>query len=348
MSRVVAPLRPRAVLRASLRLLRLRDGDGARGQARGLRRRRCSPSLIASARLLAPPLETVFVGGGTPTLLGPALLDRLLDGLPPRRRDHGRGEPRDGRRRARRGAGAPRRARLARRAELRRRELAVLERRATPETVRGGGRDAARGRRREPQPRRALRDPGRDARRARRDIDAALALEPDHFSCYELEAKPGTRFTFTHGAELARQAELLEDHYEHVIERLEGAGYRWYETRELLPRRSPLPRTTWRSGAGERLPRHRRRRRLDARARCAAATARASRRYIEAIAPAATRRSGVEEQLSADERLHERIMLGLRLDEPMASNAGAVDGRRPAEARAARRARAWSWRAAVD
>src|SRR5262249_55899356 len=27
-------------------------------------------------------VETVFVGGGTPTLLGPALLDRLLAGLP--------------------------------------------------------------------------------------------------------------------------------------------------------------------------------------------------------------------------------------------------------------------------
>ncbi len=31
---------------------------------------------------LAPDLETVFVGGGTPTLLGAALLDRLLGGLP--------------------------------------------------------------------------------------------------------------------------------------------------------------------------------------------------------------------------------------------------------------------------
>ena len=31
---------------------------------------------------LAPALETVFLGGGTPTLLGPALLDRLLAGLP--------------------------------------------------------------------------------------------------------------------------------------------------------------------------------------------------------------------------------------------------------------------------
>src|SRR4029077_7715472 len=57
-----------------------------------------------------------------------------------------------------------------------------------------------------------------------------LALAPEHLSCYELEAKPGTRFAHRHGAELARQGELLEDHYEHVISRLVAAGYRWYET----------------------------------------------------------------------------------------------------------------------
>src|SRR4029077_6364698 len=62
------------------------------------------------------------------------------------------------------------------------------------------------------------------------DLDEALALEPEHLSCYELEAKPGTRFAHRQGAELARQAELLEDHYEHVIARLRAAGYRWYET----------------------------------------------------------------------------------------------------------------------
>jgi oxygen-independent coproporphyrinogen-3 oxidase len=33
-------------------------------------------------RLLATPLTTIFIGGGTPTLLGPALLDRLLGSLP--------------------------------------------------------------------------------------------------------------------------------------------------------------------------------------------------------------------------------------------------------------------------
>ena len=72
--------------------------------------------------------------------------------------------------------------------------------------------------------------PGMGRAELDRDLDEALALAPEHLSCYELEAKPGTRFTHRHGAELARQAELLEDHYEHVIARLGAAGYRWYET----------------------------------------------------------------------------------------------------------------------
>ena len=53
---------------------------------------------------------------------------------------------------------------------------------------------------------------------------------PEHLSCYELEAKPGTRFTFAHGDELARQAEAMEGYFELVVETLVGAGYRWYET----------------------------------------------------------------------------------------------------------------------
>ena len=72
--------------------------------------------------------------------------------------------------------------------------------------------------------------PGQDRALLDADLDRLVALEPDHCSVYELEAKPGTRFTHAHGAELARQGELMEEHYERVIERLEGAGYTWYES----------------------------------------------------------------------------------------------------------------------
>ena len=62
------------------------------------------------------------------------------------------------------------------------------------------------------------------------DLAQALALEPEHLSCYELEAKPGTRFTFAHGDELERQADAMEGYFEQVVDTLTAAGYRWYET----------------------------------------------------------------------------------------------------------------------
>ncbi len=86
--------------------------------------------------------------------------------------------------------------------------------------------------------------PGQSTAALEPDIDEALALAPEHVSYYELEAKPGTRFTHAHGVELARQAEAMEGYYELVIERLTAAGYRWYETANfcLAPDRASLGR----------------------------------------------------------------------------------------------------------
>ena len=67
------------------------------------------------------------------------------------------------------------------------------------------------------------------------DLSEALALEPEHLSCYELEAKPGTRFTHAHGDELARQAEAMEGYFERVVERLTGGRLPLVRDRELLP-----------------------------------------------------------------------------------------------------------------
>ena len=53
-----------------------------------------------------------------------------------------------------------------------------------------------------------------------RDLAEALALEPEHLSCYELEAKPGTRFTHAHGEELERQADAMEGYFEQVVDTL--------------------------------------------------------------------------------------------------------------------------------
>jgi oxygen-independent coproporphyrinogen-3 oxidase len=179
----------------------------------------------------ADDVETVFVGGGTPTFTEPRALARLLAALPAAPELTVEANPE---------TVTPELARLLRAAGVTRVSLGVqsfqprlletLERAATPDAVRRGFY--------------ALRDasfdnisldliygiPGQSAADLERDLSEALSLAPEHLSCYELEAKPGTRFTHRHGVELANQAEAMEGYFEHVVERLTGAGYRWYET----------------------------------------------------------------------------------------------------------------------
>jgi oxygen-independent coproporphyrinogen-3 oxidase len=153
-------------------------------------------------------------------------------------------------------------------------------------------------------------------------LSAALALGPEHLSCYELEAKLGTRFTHAHGAELTRQAEAMESYFERVVARLTAAGYRWYETanfcrlRKLADGRDLRSRHNlayWRGrdylglGIGAVSTIDGRRWRTTPRLG----------RYLAALARG--RRPPRElEGLSDDVRRSERVLLGLRLDEPLA------------------------------
>jgi oxygen-independent coproporphyrinogen III oxidase len=186
---------------------------------------------------LAPRLETVFLGGGTPTFTAPAALERLLAALPDAAEVTVEANPETVR---------PALARLLSRNRVNRvsvgaqsfqpRILRVLERRAQPEDVRRAVY--------------VLRDvgfdnvsldliygvPGQSASDLDADLAEALALEPEHLSCYELEAKPGTRFTHAHGAELERQAGRMESYFERVVETLTATGYRWYETANFCRR----------------------------------------------------------------------------------------------------------------
>jgi oxygen-independent coproporphyrinogen-3 oxidase len=171
--------------------------------------------------------------------------------------------------------------------------------------------------------------PGQSAADLERDLAEALALEPEHLSAYELEAKPGTRFTHAHGAELERQAESMESYFELVVELLTAAGYRWYETANFCRVDGGATGSPGAGGGGR-----------DLRARhnlgywlghdylgvgVGAVSTIENRRWRNrpsigayAAALAAGRRPPRElEALPAATRDTERVMLGLRLDEPL-------------------------------
>ncbi len=181
---------------------------------------------------LAGRLETVSLGGGTPTFTAPAALRRLLAALPPADEVTVEANPE---------TVTSELAELLRETGVNRVSLGaqsfqphlleVLERRGGPGDVRRAVH--------------TLRDvggianisldlvygiPGQSRADLEHDLREALGLDPEHLSCYELEAKPGTRFTLGHGQELARQAESMESYFEVVVDVLTGSGYRWYET----------------------------------------------------------------------------------------------------------------------
>jgi oxygen-independent coproporphyrinogen-3 oxidase len=177
------------------------------------------------------PMETIFLGGGTPTYTALPELLRLLRALPPARELTVEANPE---------TVTPELARELRAAGVNRVSLGaqtfqphllrVLERRATPADV-----ERAFGHVRVAGFDNISLDliygiPGQTSAQLAADLAEAIALGPEHISAYELEAKPGTRFTIAHGAELERQAERMEDYFERVVAQLTGAGYRWYET----------------------------------------------------------------------------------------------------------------------
>ncbi len=181
--------------------------------------------------VLAERVETVFVGGGTPTFTEPGTLARLLAALPDAVEVTVEANPE---------TVTPEVAALLRAGGVSRvslgaqtfvpRLLQTLERVAGPDDVRRAVH--------------TLRDagfdnisldliygiPGQEPADLDRDLAEALALAPEHLSLYELEAKPGTRFAHAFGEELVRQADAMEGYFEHVVGTLTGAGYRWYET----------------------------------------------------------------------------------------------------------------------
>ncbi|HEU4905609.1 MAG TPA: radical SAM family heme chaperone HemW, partial [Solirubrobacterales bacterium] len=276
---------------------------------------------------LAPEVETVFVGGGTPTFTEADALARLLVGLPPAREVTVEANPE---------TVTPELAALLRDLGVTRvsvgaqsfqpRLLEVLERTASPDDVRRAVHTL----------RNAYFDnisldllygiPGQEPSDLDADIAEAVALAPEHLSCYELEAKPGTRFIRAWGAELARQADAMEGYFERVVDALTAAGYRWYETANFAVEgeraggrdlRADHNMGYWRGrdylGLG-----------VGAVSTLAGTGGDAERRrnapslggYIQALQQGSAPPREVE-LLDRGTQARERVMLGLRLDEPL-------------------------------
>ncbi|HLM36565.1 MAG TPA: radical SAM family heme chaperone HemW [Gaiellaceae bacterium] len=288
--------------------------------------------LALERETLAPQLESVFLGGGTPTLIEPRELERLLRALPGALEVTVEANPETvtpGLAELLRDCGVTRVSLGAQSFQLR--LLEVLERRASPDDVRRAVY--------------AFRDanfdnvsldliygiPGQSTADLEADLNDALALEPEHLSCYELEAKRGTRFTHAHGAELAGQAEAMETYFERVVVRLTGAGYRWYETANFCRTptladgrdlRSRHNLAYWRGrdylGLGIGAVSTIQGRRWKTTPRLGT--------YLTALA-AGERPPRELEELPVPVRQSERVLLGLRLDEPLslAGLEGALD-----------------------
>jgi oxygen-independent coproporphyrinogen III oxidase len=177
-------------------------------------------------------LETVYLGGGTPTLMEPARIARLMDSIGPHLAPgaevtiEANPETVDQLAFEQLRAAGVTRISLGTQSfqpEL----LTALDRGATARQVldafaaaRAAGFDNV-------SIDLLFAVPGQDMAMLHADVDQAIALGADHISWYELEVKPGST--------LARQGAAIdedfsEEAYRVVVERLEHAGYEWYET----------------------------------------------------------------------------------------------------------------------
>jgi putative oxygen-independent coproporphyrinogen III oxidase len=185
-----------------------------------------------------PPAETVFVGGGTPTLLPAGDLARLLDvirehvGLAPGAEITTEANPE---------SVDPASLAVLREAGFTRLSLGmqsaaphvldVLERHHTPGRAVAAAHEARAAGFEHVSVDLIYGTPGERAQDWDRSLDAALEAEPDHVSAYALIVEPGTRL-----AAQVRRGELpepdddvLAERYEVAADRLGAAGLQWYE-----------------------------------------------------------------------------------------------------------------------
>lgn len=181
---------------------------------------------------LAERVETVYLGGGTPTLMGADRIARLLDHLRDRMAPGAEVTVEANPETVEEGVLAHLLAAGVTRISMGAQSfqphlLARLDRAATPERVRA----ALVASRRAGVPSLSVdllfAVPGQTPEDLSRDIDEILAHGPDHISWYELEVKPHTGLAIR-GERV--DEDFSEDAYHRVVDALEAGGYRWYET----------------------------------------------------------------------------------------------------------------------
>ena len=283
-------------------------------------------------RRVLGPLRTVYLGGGTPTLMGAERLTTLLGAIRPLLAPGAEvsveanpetvdpalaGALAD--------AGVTRVSLGAQ--SSRPHLLGVLDRRARP----GDAERAVQAIRAAGIPQLSidlmLAVPGQSTHDLAEDLAWVTGLGPDHVSWYELEFKEGS--AIARGPHAPPDDDLAADLYEQAVEGLEAAGYRWYELANFarpgaecrhslgywhaadylgigVGAVSTVGGTRWRNAPG-----------LD--------------RYIAALAQGDDPPRTVE-AVDPDTHRRERWMLGTRLDEPLdmawagqPDNPGALD-----------------------
>lgn len=163
--------------------------------------------------------------------------------------------------------------------------------------------------------------PGQDLAMVDADLDRALALEPTHLSCYGLTCEPGTplRTLLDLGRVEPVDQDLAADMYERVLDRLAAAGFEHYEVSNWAgpgppghpPRRCRHNMVYWTNrnwlGCGPAAASHRDGHRWRNRPHL-------DRYLTERPEPPTTD----HEHLSPERRVGEHLMLGLRLREGVA------------------------------
>lgn len=183
------------------------------------------------------PATTVFFGGGTPTLLPPGDLARMLDGV---RETFGIVEGAEVTVEANPDTVSPAVAAELAASGVTRLSigmqsaiphvLAALDRTHDPENVRTAV-SAARDAGLEVSVDLIYGAPGESLADWRASLEAAIALEPDHISAYALIIEDGTKLArqIRRGEVAAPDDDLQADMYELADDLLAGAGFGWYE-----------------------------------------------------------------------------------------------------------------------